>query len=949
MLDSLLRIILITSFILSGCGGAEEAAEEFEVESTVIVEEVSASESEADEQFEQVWEPIPEEDAVLNIALGVDPWLEDTANFDPQQLDYWEAEWVLKQCLSAPFYNTGTVIFPDAVDEWQINDAFTEYTLKLNNKRQWSDGKPLVASDFRAGMLRTLSPDVYSLNASLLFGIYGARLYHDGELDSDSVGIEVLDDYTLVIYLEAPVSDFITVLSSAAAWPFREDFDYEPVLNGDLSALPCNGYYYIEEYLPGERLTVSRINDQIGAESVTVMQANFLFYNDQETRLSEFEEGNLDMVWFDDYSADQFEPYPLADYNLQVDTTKAIRALFFNTHSERVKDPIVRQALALATPHEIGEQIFGSDQVITADSLVNEGTGSAVPFDPELALTLLEQGGYEDLTLSILASEHSENLLDLLEEVRLIWEDLLGVTAEVTALPFSEYYAQSQICIDSPDECDYDIVLWHAAVEALYDPRSDAMLRLFSRENPNPALGGWTNDEFEELLAAARSIEPGDEYFDILDQAQQVLLYDDPAVIPFYYFPSYYAWDYFLLHIPFSAPVDPPPIPNVNLFNIWKTDYSIDDYALLAVELIDKRRDHANWNYSEYKTVCTDAIGDLKDWAAKVNLDWKPTADTVIDVAGTLSSIANTAGGPAALASFLYKAISTGKQQKEQKELSGALDKLKKTIDQSSETARKMHADREKKDKDTVVELHSSGHKFLLKLMTCLLLAETNPTTVKPMMRADGSIKWTVSMPKLKTPPSEQIEGEFLYQMKDMLGCKLHWVHTEATVWGRWGRPNKPAPPEGHKGIVWQGKDDKCKAIAARLTEIKFFKDKHKPHWRGNIKFDRVKYITLSDFESGIRSIVIDFDKSSNVKEVWWHLWTDKTDYANIKVFSKLYVAYLGKAPIAGAAISTKDKMWYPMMWLKVFTKDPNKTFKLTFTLIDGVENQDTFVIECKK
>ena len=85
------------------------------------------------------------------------------------------------------------------------------YKFELRNDVWWSNGDPVTAHDFVYGWQRACSPELkadYSFLMSDIAHIKNALAVRTGQMDLNQLGIRALDDYTLEVELEVPVSFF---------------------------------------------------------------------------------------------------------------------------------------------------------------------------------------------------------------------------------------------------------------------------------------------------------------------------------------------------------------------------------------------------------------------------------------------------------------------------------------------------------------------------------------------------------------------------------------------------------------------------------------------------------------------------------------------------------------------------------------------------------------------
>lgn len=149
---------------------------------------------------------------------------------------------------------------PALAERWTLASQGKTYTFFLKPGILWSDSKPLSAKHFQDSWLRLLSPETDSPYAHLLFGIRGARAFHEGTLkDPKKVGISVINSLQLKVELEEPLSYFPQILSFWVTFPIRLDLIQK---HGTQWTRPEHlaslGPYLLEAWKPGEKIRMKR-------------------------------------------------------------------------------------------------------------------------------------------------------------------------------------------------------------------------------------------------------------------------------------------------------------------------------------------------------------------------------------------------------------------------------------------------------------------------------------------------------------------------------------------------------------------------------------------------------------------------------------------------------------------------------------------------------------------
>lgn len=229
---------------------------------------------------------------------------------------------------------------PALSEEWS-NPTPTQFVFKLRKNVQWSDGEPLQAIHFIRAWKRLLAQAHLSSNAAFLFPIVNARLFSQGKVPFDNVGIRSPDPFTIVIHVHKPSPTLLLALSHPATSPIRDEKYSLPVSVGPFVLERWNrkndlGYARNSRYY-GPPPPLDSIQVKIVPSAVTRIQ---LFMN-----------GEIDFM--DDIPAD-FIPLVAHHPAFTVFPARTVVALAFNTSKRPFQTMKSRKAFqALFHPGEL--------------------------------------------------------------------------------------------------------------------------------------------------------------------------------------------------------------------------------------------------------------------------------------------------------------------------------------------------------------------------------------------------------------------------------------------------------------------------------------------------------------------------------------------------------------------------------------------------------------------
>ena len=205
---------------------------------------------------------------------------------------------------------------PAIAESYDLSEDGTVYTFHLREDAVWSNGDPVTASDFVFGWQRAVDPAVASEYAYMLSDIgqvQNAVEIIAVEMDKSELGIKALDDYTLEVTLNVPVSYFLSLMYFPTFYPVNQAF-YESV--GDTFATSpettlSNGAFVLDAYEPAATaFHLTKNPDYYNADSVQLAGLNYQVIQDSQQALMSYQTGDLDITLVNGEQVDQVKDDP---------------------------------------------------------------------------------------------------------------------------------------------------------------------------------------------------------------------------------------------------------------------------------------------------------------------------------------------------------------------------------------------------------------------------------------------------------------------------------------------------------------------------------------------------------------------------------------------------------------------------------------------------------------
>ena len=248
-------------------------------------------------------------------------------------------------------------LIPGVATGFTTNDDKTVYTFTLRDTAKWSNGDPVVASDFVYAWQRAVDPVLASPYAWYMeiTAITNAAEIIAGDAEPATLGVKAINDQTLEVTLSAPLPYFAQMTTHSTLFPV-----HEATVNayGDEWTKPgnivSNGAYVLTEHLPNERSTRERNPMYWDNDNTNIEKVPALVINDENVALTRYLAGELDRT---EVPSGQF-PRLQQEYPAEAISFPRLCNYYYtfnlsDSGPEAFKDVRVRKALALAVDRKI--------------------------------------------------------------------------------------------------------------------------------------------------------------------------------------------------------------------------------------------------------------------------------------------------------------------------------------------------------------------------------------------------------------------------------------------------------------------------------------------------------------------------------------------------------------------------------------------------------------------
>ena len=437
---------------------------------------------------------------------------------------------------------------PAIAESYDLSDDGLTYTFHLRSDAKWSNGTPVTAADFVFEWQRAVDPAVASEYAYMLSDIGQVKNAAEiiaGEKDKSELGVTAVDDVTLQVELNVPVSYFLSLMYFPTFYPVNEEFFNSC---GDTFATSpettlSNGAFVLDSYEPAATaFHLTKNADYYDAAKVQLSGLSYQVIQDSQQALMSYQTGALDTTLVNGEQVDQVKDDPefmtvgagylwyvspnmsavpeLANLNVRLAMTMAIDRDAIT--ADVLKDGSAATYTAVPTEFAAGPDgsDFSGDQSKFSDVCRFDAAAAA-----DYWAKGLEELGITELSLDMVvdADDAPQKVAQVLKEQ---WETTLpGLTVNLVVEPKKQRVQDMQ-------EGNFQLGLTRWGPDYA-DPMT--YLGMWTTDNSNN-YGLWSNADYDAIIAECTT---GDLCTDAegrwarLYDAEQIVM-DEAVIYPLY-------------------------------------------------------------------------------------------------------------------------------------------------------------------------------------------------------------------------------------------------------------------------------------------------------------------------------------------------------------------------------------------------------------------------------
>ena len=428
---------------------------------------------------------------------------------------------------------------PGDAESWGSDDTGTVWTFHLGEDRVWSDGEPVTAEQYVYSLQRTADPETGSPNSFFVSPIKNYNAIAAGEMAVEELGVEAVDEHTLVITLECPMPSFVESTDASVFYPQRQDIveQYGDQYGADYDKMVYNGPFTVTEWTHNSSIKIEKNESYWDAENVDLDYVSYQIMSDTAAIMNAYDAGQIDVITVS--SQEELAKYQADDSNVYtVISGGTITFAFYNTEDELFANDNIRKAFTMAVDQEkvnemafsgLREPLYGwiAPAISVGDTTMRSVAGDTLKdmrletLSTTTAKDILIEGMKElglgddpatlDITFSLAGTTDWYRTFG--EYLQQMYKEALGVDVKID---FSEWGIFSDNVYSGNFQLGF--MAWGAYYNDPYD-----MLSIHLTDF-NQIATGWSNAEYDALVLGAAQEMDEEARMQMYIDAEEILL-----------------------------------------------------------------------------------------------------------------------------------------------------------------------------------------------------------------------------------------------------------------------------------------------------------------------------------------------------------------------------------------------------------------------------------------